>query len=41
MPGDEERMRRSDKDAFNVAYTLLMQQRGEEPNPDALYPPKK
>jgi hypothetical protein len=41
MPGDPERMRRSDKDAFNVAYTLLMHQRGEEPKPEALYPPKK
>ena len=33
-----ERMRRSDKQAFNVAYTLLMRQRGQEPDINSLYP---
>lgn len=40
MPGDPEHMRRSDKEAFNVAYTLLMHQRGQEPDPHALMPVK-
>lgn len=31
-----ERMSRKDKDAFNVAYTLFMQQHGEEPDAGAL-----
>jgi len=37
MP-DYEQMRRSDKQAFNVAYTLLMHQRGQEPKPEAMFP---
>jgi predicted nucleic acid-binding Zn ribbon protein len=37
MPGEPERMRQVDKIAFNIAYVLLMQQTGREPNPDSLY----
>ena len=36
MP-DYEVMTRSDKNAFNVAYLLLMRQRGDEPNTDELF----
>ena len=32
-----EGMRKKDKGAFNLAYSLLMKQRGEEPNPNSLY----
>jgi predicted nucleic acid-binding Zn ribbon protein len=35
MPAD--RMRGSDKRAFNIAYVLLMQQLGREPRADVLY----
>lgn len=31
-----EKASRKEKDAFNVAYVLLMKQRGEEPDPDVL-----
>lgn len=34
----DQRMTKADKHAFNVAYILLMQQTGREPNPDSLYP---
>ena len=37
MPGEEDRMRQVDKMAFNIAYVLLMQQRGEEPDTSVLY----
>ena len=36
MP-DDDHMRRSDKQTFNVAYTLLMRQRGREPSAGVLY----
>lgn len=37
MPGEENRMRQADKMAFNIAYVLLMQQRGREPDTTVLY----
>ena len=30
-------MRQVDKMAFNIAYVLLMQQRGRDPDPSVLY----
>lgn len=37
MP-DQPQMRKADRHAFNVAYTLLMQQTGREPDVSALLP---
>lgn len=37
MPELTGKSRRADKHAFNVAYTLFMQQRGKEPEANVLY----